>query len=63
MRLPRLLPELPVQNLPILSMRRLFVQSVMDVNLPHQADFEESIEVVIAGYQKKECVFFPIRRS
>ena len=42
--------------MPILSMKRRFVQYVMDVNLPHRQDFEESIEAVIAGYQKKNRV-------
>ena len=40
----------------ILSMKRRFVQSVMDSKFATQADFEESIEVVIAGYQKKNRV-------
>ena len=31
-----LLPALPELNLPILSMKRRFVQYVMDVNLPHR---------------------------
>ena len=56
-------PELPVQSLPTLSMRRLCVRSRDGRKFATQADLEESIEVVIAGYQKKERVFFPIRRS
>ena len=49
-------PELPVQSLPILSMRQLFVRSVTIVTVVTEADLEESIEVVIAGYQKKNAV-------
>ena len=45
-----------VQNLQILSMKQHFVQYVTAENLATQADFEESIEVVIAGYQKKNRV-------
>ena len=41
---------------PILSTRQLSVQSATDGKFATQADFEESIEVVIAGYQKKNRV-------
>ena len=37
-------------------MKLLSVLSVTDVSSATQADFEESIEVVIAGYQKKNRV-------
>ena len=56
MRLRKLQPELPVQNLQILSMKQHFVQYVTAEKFATQADFEESIEVVIAGYQKKNRV-------
>ena len=56
MRLRKLQPELPVQNLQILSMKQHFVQYVTAENLPPRQIFEESIEVVIAGYQKKNRV-------
>ena len=36
-------------------MRQLFGQSEDGRKFATQADLEESIEVVIAGYQKKEC--------
>ena len=37
-------------------MKLLSVQFVTEENLLHRHDFEESIEVVIAGYQKKNRV-------
>ena len=55
-RSQRLLPALPAQSLQTLSMRR-FLRAVRDGRkFATQADFEESIEVVIAGYQKKNRV-------
>ena len=54
--MPEWLPVHLVQSLPILSMKQHFVLSAVERTVVTEADLEESIEVVIAGYQKKNAV-------
>ena len=47
---------LPAQSLPISSTKRRCVRCAAARTVVEQSDLEESIEVVIAGYQKKNAV-------
>ena len=50
------LPVRPVQSWPTSSTKPLCVPFVLGRKSVTQADLEESIEVVIAGYQKKNSI-------